>query len=218
MTFFFGLLLAVLVIIILVSVVGTRDQVRSLEAALERLNRRLDALPAQLGRELHAFVPAAPAPATEPPASHAEPEVQAPPPPTPPTPPPSSMAALAPREVITQEPAAAELPQLPELQPVHPAAAAPAPDAQPARDAELETRRTSVPIVTPASGEPPLPPVPPAGPRAGGGGTAGSDLEDFEKRFGTQWVVWVGGIALALGGIFLIATRSSRAISDRPPA
>ncbi|RAI39354.1 DUF2339 domain-containing protein, partial [Rhodoplanes roseus] len=26
----------------------------------------------------------------------------------------------------------------------------------------------------------------------------------FEERFGTQWVVWVGGVALALGGIFLV--------------
>jgi uncharacterized membrane protein len=29
-------------------------------------------------------------------------------------------------------------------------------------------------------------------------------LADLEKRFGTQWVVWVGGLALALGGIFLV--------------
>lgn len=34
-------------------------------------------------------------------------------------------------------------------------------------------------------------------------GTA-SDYGDFERRFGTQWVVWIGGIALALGGIFLV--------------
>src|SRR5579862_2396945 len=26
----------------------------------------------------------------------------------------------------------------------------------------------------------------------------------FEERFGTRWVVWVGGMALALGGIFLV--------------
>jgi uncharacterized membrane protein len=26
----------------------------------------------------------------------------------------------------------------------------------------------------------------------------------FEERFGTQWVVWVGGLALALGGFFLV--------------
>lgn len=30
------------------------------------------------------------------------------------------------------------------------------------------------------------------------------DYGDLEKRFGTQWVVWVGGLALALGGIFLV--------------
>jgi uncharacterized membrane protein len=26
----------------------------------------------------------------------------------------------------------------------------------------------------------------------------------FEERFGTRWVIWVGGVALALGGIFLV--------------
>jgi uncharacterized membrane protein len=26
----------------------------------------------------------------------------------------------------------------------------------------------------------------------------------LEERFGTQWVVWAGGIALALGGFFLV--------------
>jgi uncharacterized membrane protein len=31
-----------------------------------------------------------------------------------------------------------------------------------------------------------------------------ADYGDFERRFGTQWVVWIGGIALALGGIFLV--------------
>ena len=30
------------------------------------------------------------------------------------------------------------------------------------------------------------------------------DYGDFERRFGTQWVVWIGGLALALGGIFLV--------------
>jgi uncharacterized membrane protein len=34
--------------------------------------------------------------------------------------------------------------------------------------------------------------------------SSGPDFGDFEKRFGTQWVVWVGGIALALGGVFLV--------------
>ncbi len=29
-------------------------------------------------------------------------------------------------------------------------------------------------------------------------------VELFEQRFGTRWVVWIGGVALALGGIFLV--------------
>lgn len=42
---------------------------------------------------------------------------------------------------------------------------------------------------------PPAPPEPPAPPR---------DYGDLERRFGTQWVVWIGGLALALGAIFLV--------------
>jgi len=42
-------------------------------------------------------------------------------------------------------------------------------------------------------GYPPPPAPPPAPPSA-----------TLEERFGTQWVVWVGGLALALGGIFLV--------------
>jgi len=45
--------------------------------------------------------------------------------------------------------------------------------------------------VTPPSAPPP---PPPAAPREVG----------FEERFGTRWVVWIGGLALALGGIFLV--------------
>ncbi len=40
-------------------------------------------------------------------------------------------------------------------------------------------------------------------------------LADLEKRFGTQWVVWVGGLALALGGIFLVRYSIERACSGR---
>ena len=28
--------------------------------------------------------------------------------------------------------------------------------------------------------------------------------ESFEQMIGTRWVVWVGGVALALGGVFLV--------------
>jgi uncharacterized membrane protein len=40
---------------------------------------------------------------------------------------------------------------------------------------------------------PPPPPVQPAEPE-----------RSFEERFGTQWTVWVGGVALALGGVFMV--------------
>jgi uncharacterized membrane protein len=48
----------------------------------------------------------------------------------------------------------------------------------------------AVPSVPPA---PPAPPPAPAKPKI-----------SLEERFGTQWVVWAGGIALALGGFFLV--------------
>src|SRR5215218_5951796 len=43
---------------------------------------------------------------------------------------------------------------------------------------------------------PPAPPSPPAEPEA--------PAKSFEERFGASWVVWIGGLALALGGIFLV--------------
>ncbi|MFL5046446.1 MAG: DUF2339 domain-containing protein [Xanthobacteraceae bacterium] len=50
------------------------------------------------------------------------------------------------------------------------------------------------PVTAPVAVVPPIPPAPqPAQPE-----------RSFEERFGTQWVVWVGGVALALGGIFLV--------------
>ncbi len=41
--------------------------------------------------------------------------------------------------------------------------------------------------------EVPLPPLAPSKPKIG-----------WEERFGTQWSVWLGGVALALGGFFLV--------------
>ncbi len=61
------------------------------------------------------------------------------------------------------------------------------------------------------------PPLPPAGSRyretVGGAipetpaASSGPGLEErigFEERLGTRWVVWVGGLTLALGGVFLV--------------
>jgi uncharacterized membrane protein len=44
--------------------------------------------------------------------------------------------------------------------------------------------------------QPVLPPPPPEEP--------GELSKSFEERFGASWVVWIGGLALALGGIFLV--------------
>ncbi|MDO9413160.1 MAG: DUF2339 domain-containing protein [Pseudolabrys sp.] len=44
--------------------------------------------------------------------------------------------------------------------------------------------------------EPPPAPVTPPAPA--------TPKASFEERFGTQWVVWIGGLALALGGVFLV--------------
>src|SRR5258705_11154749 len=60
---------------------------------------------------------------------------------------------------------------------------------------------TSPPVARdPAAAVPPSPPqvTAPAAP-----GPAEPAIT-FEERFGTRWVVWVGGLALALGGFFLV--------------
>jgi uncharacterized membrane protein len=51
-----------------------------------------------------------------------------------------------------------------------------------------ETEPVAPPAESPASQ-----PAPPAGPRP-----------SLEERIGTRWVVWVGGLALGLGGLFLV--------------
>jgi len=51
----------------------------------------------------------------------------------------------------------------------------------------------------PAAPEPDAPQAAPTAPTAPVPATT-----TLEERFGTQWVVWVGGLALALGGIFLV--------------
>ena len=80
--------------------------------------------------------------------------------------------------------------EIPSPEPVPPAV----PEALPAPTEELEG--------SPAEEAPP-----PAGPEASPAPrprpTAPPKIS-LEERFGTQWVVWAGGIALALGGFFLV--------------
>ena len=77
----------------------------------------------------------------------------------------------------------------------------PSPVAQPApaQPAPAQVAATPPPPPSPSAPQPAAvsaspPPTEPAPARAIG----------FEERFGTRWVVWVGGVALALGGIFLV--------------
>ena len=98
---------------------------------------------------------------------------------------PISAAAAA----ASEPPAATVVTPPPVPEPPRPAA--PPPSAIPAGTAPP---RPAAAASVPPSPPPPLPPAtPPAEPAMG-----------FEEQLGTQWTVWVGGVALALGGFFLV--------------
>lgn len=78
-------------------------------------------------------------------------------------------------------------------QPVQPQVAAT--PAEPAPPVVVDQPVAEHPTAAPEATEQATPIVQPAGDSAS---TA------LEKKFGTQWVVWIGGLALALGGIFLV--------------
>jgi uncharacterized membrane protein len=93
-----------------------------------------------------------------------------------PAPSPPPRPAPAPLPTPAPTPAAAPIEQPPEQPPVQRPSPAPPP-----------SRPTSVPPSVPSLAASSMPPV-----------------IGFEEQFGTRWVVWVGGVALALGGIFLV--------------
>src|SRR5215813_10548808 len=88
------------------------------------------------------------------------------------------------------------------------------------RIAALEARPASPPSVAPTAESVPAAPVQPAEPPprivepaaapetpepvASVPTTPAPAHATLEERFGTQWVVWIGGLALALGGVFLV--------------
>jgi uncharacterized membrane protein len=65
--------------------------------------------------------------------------------------------------------------------------------------AESEAAPLAKPEPQPETAQPPPAKEEPAPPK-----TAQAADGGFEKQFGTRWVVWAGGLALALGGIFLV--------------
>ena len=96
-------------------------------------------------------------------------------------------AVAAPRPAAPGRPAQQEPPGEPQ-----PISAAP-PDVGPVGAPEPPAPAPAKPSPKPHRALPPKSPAGPAPPAKG-----------FEERFGTQWVVWVGGLALALGGFFLV--------------
>jgi uncharacterized membrane protein len=60
---------------------------------------------------------------------------------------------------------------------------------------EVSAETTEEAALIPPASPPRIPDVPAPAPQAGPG---------FEERIGTRWVVWVGGLTLALGGFFLV--------------
>jgi uncharacterized membrane protein len=106
-------------------------------------------------------------------------------------------------------------------EPTWPAAGEPIPKTAPPPQVEpLWVPGRAVPIVPPRApeatvdaatepepqteaAEPPPPPTEPPPPPPPGPAPQ-EHIAGLEERFGTRWVVWVGGVALALGGIFLV--------------
>jgi uncharacterized membrane protein len=192
----FILVIAVLAYLIIpfVLLVRTRtlhDQLNGLERALYALDNRLARL-----TSLPAGAPAATAPppdVSETEAVAVRPDIvrDTPATPTPepaPAPEPSPVAAPAPP--VAAEPAAPPAPE--------PSSQSPEP-VEPLSAAEEEAT-SATPSPAGADDTTPPPQQPPSPPPSSGG----PDLSDLEKRFGTQWVVWVGGIAIAFGGFFLV--------------
>jgi len=92
------------------------------------------------------------------------------------------VAPAPPRPAAPEQPAAQEAP-------AGPVSAPPPPDVQ------------SRPVPEPP---PPVPPATDRAPPPASPARPAPPAMGFEERFGTQWVVWVGGLALALGGFFLV--------------
>jgi uncharacterized membrane protein len=91
--------------------------------------------------------------------------------------------------------------------PATPPIAATAPPAPPPGAAQEPSPPPPDSSPEPAPPTPPLPPPPTSVPPARAPAAAATPSPrpaSFEERFGTRWVVWVGGVALALGGVFLV--------------
>jgi uncharacterized membrane protein len=91
-----------------------------------------------------------------------------------------------------------------EAPPVATSPAVPPPAAkEPIRPAEPPPAAIPADAVVPPPPPMAVPPVPPTVPPRKPPGPSEPSM-GFEERLGTQWTVWVGGVALVLGGFFLV--------------
>src|SRR5216683_7125874 len=107
----------------------------------------------------------------------------------------STQATAAARS--TTPPMPPPLTPLQEMESTHEAVSPSPAAAQPATSAEVTATpvASEAPLVPDAAAAGAAPPPPPLMPAAEPG---------FEERIGTRWVVWIGGLTLALGGFFLV--------------
>jgi uncharacterized membrane protein len=95
--------------------------------------------------------------------------------------------ASQPPTIVLSAPSSSETPLAPTIAPERP-------ESEPAVQTWIQTPEG------PAA-PPPLPDEPPDAPEAA---TPPPPSPGLEERLGTRWVVWVGGLTLALGGLFLV--------------
>jgi uncharacterized membrane protein len=87
------------------------------------------------------------------------------------------------------------------------AVAAPPPAPEPERAPEVSEPIVAAPAEPAAASFEPEPPIAPTAPPQAPPppqAAPATPAMSLEERLGSQWAVWVGGIALALGGIFLV--------------
>jgi uncharacterized membrane protein len=108
-------------------------------------------------------------------------------------------SATAPQPSAPAQPAAHERPAVRE----QPAADEPAVGREAAPAAPPDGPSPRAPTPQPVPAVPQLTAIPDRG-ATPASAAALRPAMGFEERFGTQWVVWVGGLALALGGFFLV--------------
>ena len=175
----------ILLIVVIILAFVSNNRTSTLRGDIERLEATIRALVERIGT---AGVPAAAAATATGDAQAAQPTEM---------PPETSL-----RDAAVAEPAASPPPTgRPRLRPSRPSRRLPStPTIFPRASATSRCRNpasSTAPSRRPRSRRRPSTAQPEAAP-------TGPNFSDLEKRFGTQWVVWVGGVALALGGILLV--------------